>query len=104
MQPGQRYTIGTMPLSHRDRHFLQTVERLKIYLLLIAGAVFLYLLFVPSNEIQMTTSVVGFALCGIFWLTQRLLSLVSLLDLELTRLLNAVKRVLPEDDQKRSVR
>ena len=93
------YTIA-MPLNPNDRRFLRTVDRLKLYLLLVAGAVFLYLLFVPAREIQMTTSVIGLALCAIFWLTQRLLSCITLLDVELTRVINVVKRILPEDQQK----
>ena len=85
-----------MPLTPRDRRFLQTIERLKVYLLLLAVAVFLYLLFIPSSEIQMATSVIGVALCAVFWLTQRLLSFITLLDLELTRVINVLKRTLPE--------
>ncbi|PIQ83746.1 MAG: hypothetical protein COV75_05830 [Candidatus Omnitrophica bacterium CG11_big_fil_rev_8_21_14_0_20_63_9] len=89
-----------MPLTSRDRRFLQTVDRMKIYLLLMAVAGFLYLLYIPSSEIQMATSVLGLALCGVFWLTQRLLSCITLLDLELTRIVNALKRSLPEDQKK----
>jgi hypothetical protein len=89
-----------MPLSPGDRQFLQVVERLKIYLLVMAGAVFLFLLLAPEAEIQSATSVIGIALCGVFWLTQRLLSFISLLDLELTRVINVLKRTLPEDQRK----
>lgn len=89
-----------MPLSPRDRKFLQAIERMKVYLLLMASAVFLYLLLAPKTEIQMATSVLGMALCGVFWLTQRLLSFITLLDVELMRVINAVKRVLPEDQKK----
>ena len=78
-----------MPLNSRDRRFLQTVDRLKLYLLLM-----------PSSEIQMATSVLGVALCGVFWLTQRLLSFITLLDLELTRVVNAVKRTLTDAQRK----
>ena len=89
-----------MPLSTRDRQFLRTVDRLKLYLLLLGFAVLLYVLLIPSSEIQMATSVMGMALCGVFWLTQRLLSFISALDFELTRIANAVKRSLPEDRRK----
>ena len=89
-----------MPLNSRDRRFLQTVDRLKLYLLLMAVGVFLYLLLMPSSEIQMATSVLGVALCGVFWLTQRLLSFITLLDLELTRVVNAVKRTLTDAQRK----
>lgn len=85
-----------MPLTQGDRRFLQTIERFKVYLLLMAFTVFLYLLFVPANEIRMATSVIGIALCGVFWLTQRLLTFITLLDLELTRILNALRQSLPE--------
>ena len=89
-----------MPLNSRDRRFLQTVDRLKLYLLLMAVGVFVYLLLMPTSEIQMATSVLGVALCGVFWLTQRLLSFITLLDLELTRVVNAVKRTLTDAQRK----
>jgi hypothetical protein len=89
-----------MPLSSRDRRFLETIERLKVYLLLLAAAVFIYLVLIPTNEIQMATSVVGITLCGVFWLTQRLLSFITQLDLELTRILNALKQSLPEEQRR----
>ena len=89
-----------MPLTQRDRRFLQTIDRLKVYLLLLGLAVFFYLLFAPSGELQTVTSVIGMALRGVFWLTQRLLSFITLLDLELTRIVNVLKRTLPEEQQK----
>ena len=89
-----------MPLNHQDRKFLQTVDRFKIYLLLIALAVLVSLLTMPSSEIQMTTSVIGIALCGVFWLTQRLLHFITQLDLELTRVVNTLKHTLTPDQQK----
>ena len=89
-----------MPLSPSDKRFLQTIDRIKVYLLLMALGVLVYLLLAPSGEIQMATSVIGLALCGVFWLTQRLLSFITLLDLELTRIVNALKRSLPPEQQK----
>ena len=89
-----------MPLTSRDRRFLQTIDRLKVYLLLLGAAVFLYLLLTPSSEIQTATSMLGIALCGVFWLTQRLLSFITLLDLELTRIINTLKHTLPEEQRK----
>ena len=89
-----------MPLAPNDRKFLEAVERLKLYLLIMAFAVFILLLVVPTTEIQMVTSVVGFALCGVFWLTQRLLTFITLLDMELTRVVNVLKRTLPENERK----
>ena len=93
-----------MPLSRSDRQFLNAINRLKTYLLVMALAVFTYLLVVPAEEIRMATSIIGLALCAMFWLTQRLLSFVTLLDLELTRILNTLKRVLPEEQRKEFVR
>ena len=93
-----------MPLTNRDRRFLQAIERMKILLLLLAGAVFLYLLLIPSSEIQAATSVIGLALCGVFWLTQQLLTFVSQLDHELTRIINVLRRTLPEEQQKELLR
>jgi len=89
-----------MPLTRQDREFLSAVRRLKAYVLLMASAVFLYLLFVPTNEIQMATSILGLALCGVFWLTQRLLSFISVLDLELTQIMKTLSRVLPEEERR----
>lgn len=45
----------------------------------------------------MATSVVGMALCGVFWVTHKLLMFIALLDVELTRVLNALKRLVPEE-------
>ena len=89
-----------MPLTTGDRRFLQAIERLKFYLLILAVAVLLYLLWTPRNEIQMATSIIGIALCGVFWLTQRLLTFISVLDLELTRIVRVLQRTLPEEQRK----
>ena len=89
-----------MPLNSRDRKFLQTVDRLKLYLLLMAVSVFIFLLLAPSGEMHMATSVLGMALCGVFWLTQRLLTFVALLDRELTQIVSTVTRSLPEEQRK----
>ena len=91
-----------MSLNRSDRTFLQRVDRFKLYILVIAVGVFFYLLVVPSNEIQMVTAVIGMALCGIFWLTQKLLSFIAELDSELTRVVNAVKSTLT-DEQRRQL-
>lgn len=89
-----------MPLTGKDREFLRRIDHLKIYVLLTAIAICVYLLLTPASGIQMATSVVGLALCAIFWVTQRLLSFVTLLDLELTRIMNVLKRTLPEEQRK----
>lgn len=52
-----------------------------------ASAVFVYLALMPTIE----TSLPAATLCGVFWLTQRLLSLISLLDGELTRMAGDLK-------------
>ena len=89
-----------MSLNRGDRAFLQRVDRFKLYILVIAVGIFFYLLVVPSNEIQMVTAVLGMALCGIFWLTQKLLSFITELDSELTRVVNAVKSTLTEEQRR----
>lgn len=89
-----------MPLTPHDRAFLRRIDYFKAYLLLMAGAVLLYVLFMPVSERQMATSVIGVALCGVFWITQRLLTVISNLDLEITRLTNAIARSLPESQRK----
>ena len=90
-----------MPLSEKDRRFLQAVDRLKVYVLLLALAVFVYLLVAPAGEIQMATSILGLALCGVFWLTQRLLTCISALDYELTSVVKSLKGLV-QDDRGRS--
>lgn len=89
-----------MPLTRKDRRFLEAVDRLKLYVLVMALAVLGLLLVTPSAHIQLVTSIVGIALCGVFWLTSRLLALVTLLDHELARALMTLKRTLPQDQQK----
>jgi len=89
-----------MPLGDKDRRFLDAIYRFKTYLLVMGISVLLYLLLAPSEELQMATSVVGLALCGMFYLTQRLLSLISVLDFELTRLSNSIKRTMPLEERK----
>ena len=86
-----------MPLTSTDRHFLKAVDRFKIYLLLLGVAVLVFLLCTPSREIQMGIAVMGAVLCGMFWLTQRLLTVITILDIELTKAIEAVKRALPEE-------
>ena len=89
-----------MPLTRKDRRFLEAVDRLKLYVLVMALAVLGLLLVTPSGQIQLVTSIVGIALCGVFWLTSRLLALITLLDHELTRAMMTLKRTLPQDQQK----
>lgn len=93
-----------MPLSPRDRQFLQTVERLKMLLIVLAVAIFLFLLLTPPSQVQMATSVIGVTLCGVFWLTQRLLSCITVLDVELNRLIGAVLKTLPEEQRDKLLR
>lgn len=89
-----------MPLTTTDRQFLTRIDHLKVYLLVMAGVVFLFILLIPSGELHAATSVLGLALCGIFWLTHRLLGFISLLDLELTRLSRAVERSMTEEQRR----
>ena len=88
-----------MPLSARDRRFLEAVARLKISLLVLAVAVLSYLVLSPSDELHTETAIIGMALCGVFWLTQRLLSFITVLDFELTKLINVVKHLVPEETE-----
>ena len=89
-----------MPLSPADRKFLKAVDRFKIYLLLMAVGVLLVLLLAPHDDIRAVTSIIGMALCGVFWLTQRLLSFISILDMELSRLVAAAKWALTDEEKK----
>ena len=88
-----------MPLTQGDRRFLELIDRFKIYLLLLAISVLIYLLLTPQQEIQLATSIMGVALCAVFWLTQRLLSYITILDIELSRVANALKYVLPKEQR-----
>ena len=57
----------------------------------------------PKEELQMmSTSVIGMTLCGTFWLSHRLLTLVTRLDRELTRVVGALKTALT-DEQRREL-
>ena len=85
-----------MPLTAEDRKLLSIVGRLKAYVLLMAVAVLVYVLFTPQEDLHLGMTILAMALCGIFWLTQRLLSFISRLDFELTRLVDGLKRALPE--------
>ena len=89
-----------MPLRREDRRFLELVSRLKVYVLVIALGVLGYLVLIPSSEIQASTAVLGVALCGVFWLTQRLLAFVTQLDFELARVISVLKRSLTPEQQK----
>ena len=84
-----------MPLTPIDRRFVRRVDRLKAYVLGIAGAVLIYLLYTPTSQIHVATTIVAIALCWLLWLTQRLLNLLTMLDLELTKATEALKRTLP---------
>ncbi len=86
-----------MPLTPWDKRFLDTVDRLKIYLIIMAAGVLLFLLCTPASQIHLTTAIVSVALCGVLWLTQRLLTFITLLDLELTKAIEALKRAVSDD-------
>jgi len=84
-----------MSLSPQDRRFLDAVDRLKIYLLGVGIAVLLFLLCTPPSQVHFVVAILGIALCGMFWLTQQLLNLITVLDLELTDALNKLERPAP---------
>ena len=86
-----------MPLTPRDKQFLDTVDRLKAYLLIMAVGVLLFLLCTPASQVHLATAIVSLALCGVLWLTQRLLTFITLLDLELTKAIDALKRAVSDD-------
>lgn len=86
-----------MPLTPQDKRFLDTVDRLKAYLLILAVGVLLFLLCAPASQVHVATAIVSFALCGVLWLTQRLLTFITLLDLELTKAIDALKRAVSDD-------
>lgn len=93
-----------MPLTTSDRRFVYVIDRLKIYLIGLAGAVLLFILLTPPSEIHLPSLVLGIALCGVFWLTQRLLTLITVLDLELRRAIDTLKQLLPEEQRRELLR
>ena len=72
---------------------------MKFYLVGLASVVLVFLACTPSSELTLVTAVLGMSLCGIFWLTQRLLTVITLLDAELSRLIEIIKRTLPEESR-----
>ena len=92
-----------MPLTRTDKQFLGAVDRLKILLLLLAVGVFLMVLMTPPTQLTYPATMATIALCGLLWVTQRLLTLVTVLDIELTKAGGALKRTLT-DEQRRAMR
>lgn len=89
-----------MPLSSSDRRFLRTIDRLKLYLLGLAISIFLFLILTPPSQMHLATSVVGITLCLMFWMTQRLLAVITILDLELSKAIQALKRNLTPEQHR----
>ena len=89
-----------MPLTSSDRQFVKVVDRLKLYLLLLAASVLVFLMCTPASQIHLATAIVGIALCWLVWLTQRLLNLLAMLDLELNKAIDTLKRTLPAEFRK----
>lgn len=87
-----------MPLSKADQQFLRTASRFKVYVLLIGVGILVFLVLSPPNEMRLTTAVIGLALAGTFWLSQRLLTYVASLNRELARLVHELKDKLPEKE------
>ena len=86
-----------MPLAPSDQRFLKALDRLKAYLLIMAAAIFLLLLCTPASPMHLATAIIGITLCLLFWLTQRLLTFIAILDLELTKAINVLRRTVPEE-------
>ena len=84
-----------MPLTPADRRFLRVVDRLKVYVLALAVAVFLLVLLTPQTKLTLPTATVICATTGLLWALERLLSLVTVLDLELKKVTDALKRAVP---------
>ncbi len=93
-----------MPLTSRDRKFLQAVDRLKVYLLVIAVGMIIFVLVTPMNQMHAATSLIGIVLCVMFGVTQQLLSFITILDMELSRLSDAVLRSMPEEQRREFLR
>jgi hypothetical protein len=90
-----------MPLNKKDRVFISVVSRLKILVLVIAALTLVFILVTPPSEIQAATTVLGIALCGLFYMTQRLLSFITDMDFEISRLTDVIKSTLTEEQRQR---
>ena len=85
----------SLGLNATDRRFLGALDRLKWYLLVVAASVLCYLLFIHETTLQEAEiTMLSKTLCGVFWLTQRLLSFINTLNEELIRLDRVVKKPL----------
>ena len=89
-----------MPLTRADRRFIRAADRLKICFLGLAGVVCVSLLLTPGSQIHLVTTIVSIALCWTVWLTQRIINLVIVLDFELTKAIDALKRAIPEETRR----
>ena len=93
-------TSAVMPLSPADKRLLHILDRLRIYLLTVAGLVLFLLLLTPPSHFHLPMIVICVVLCGVLWVTQRLLTLITLLDLELMRAIDTLKRLVPEEQRR----
>ncbi len=89
-----------MPLTKKDRRFLAAIDRLKLFLLIVAALTLVFILLTPPSQIQMVTTVLGVALCGVFYMTQRLLACITNLDFEISRLSDVIKSTLTKEERK----
>ncbi len=85
-------TEERMALSDHDRHFLQTANRFKLYLVLLAVAVLIFVVTSPREDLRLSTAVFAVALCGLFWLTSKLLTYITTLDREVSELSATIGR------------
>ena len=84
-----------MPLTPAERRFLRIVDRLKVYVLALAVAVFFLVLLTPQTKLTLPAATVICATAGLLWVVERLLSLLTVLDVELKRVTDALKQALP---------
>ena len=86
-----------MPLTAADRQFVKTADRIRMCVLGLTGAVLIFLLCTPASQIHVATTILGIALCWLIWVTQRLLSLITVLDLEVNKAIETLKKTIPAE-------
>lgn len=83
-----------MPLTSNERQFLTRCDRFKYLLVVLALALLLYVAVTPVSDFSMPTFILAVAFCVTFWVTQRLLTLIMVLDVELTKTVRALQRLM----------
>lgn len=83
-----------MPLTSSERRFLSRCDRFKYLLVLLALTLLFYIVVTPVSDFSMPTFIIATAFCVTFWVTQRLITLITVLDVELAKTVRALQRLM----------